>query len=192
MELEATPTDSTVVPTLSFDLSTPSDASEGWKVESVWGGDPSNPFAKHLEDILNRTTGYRILSQLAYRPVVAFLIIACSVVLWRKTRSAVSWRDGVALLVLGGCLVTRLMVAAIGWTAAYAAWSTLADRPWNSTSALPGFEGFVRSLGPAEGKKASSNGSEEPKAKNIAIAATTAEPGSATEPKPLEKNKTTV
>jgi hypothetical protein len=142
MELEATPTDSTVVPTLSFDLSKPSDASEGWKVESVWGGDPSNPFAKHLEDILNRTTGYRILSQLAYRPLVAFLIVACSVVLWRKTRSAVSWRDAVALVVLGVCLMTRSMVVAIGWTAAYAAWSTLADRPWNSTSALPGFEGF--------------------------------------------------
>jgi hypothetical protein len=187
MELEATPTDSTVVPTLSFDLSKPSDASEGWKVESVWGGDPSNPFAKHLEDILNRTTGYRILSQLAYRPLVAFLIVACSVVLWRKTRSAVSWRDGVASAVLGICLVTRSMVVAIGWTAAYAAWSTLADRPWNSTSALPGFEGFVRSLRPAEGKTTSSNGSEEPKAETIAVAETTAESGSATEIEPSEK-----
>jgi hypothetical protein len=178
MELKVTPSTSTAVPTLSFDLSTPTVASEGWKVENVWGGDPSNPVSKRLQDILNRTTGYRILSQLLYRPLVAFLVVVWSIVLWRKTRSAVSWRDAVALVVLIASLVSRNMIVAIGWTAAYAAWSTLADRPWNSTSALLGFEAFVRSLSPAAGSR-SSNDLEEPKAETIAVAATTtAEPGS--------------
>jgi hypothetical protein len=180
MELEVTPSTSTAVPTLSFDLSTPTVASEGWKVENVWGGDPSNPVSKRLQDILNRTTGFRILSQLAYRPLVAFLVVAFSVVLWRKSRSAVSWRDGVALVVLIASLVSRNMIVAIGWTAAYAAWSTLADRPWNSTSALPEFEAFVKRLRPAGGSKASSNGSDMPEIDTIPVAATTTtgEPGS--------------
>jgi hypothetical protein len=188
MELEVTLSDATTVPTLSFDLSTPSDASEGWKVESVWGGDPTSPIAKQIEDILNRTTGYRILSQLIHRPLVAFLVVAFSVVLWRKTRSSVSWRDGVALVVLVGCVATRSMIVAIGWTAAYAAWSTLADRPWNSTSALPGFEAFVRSLRSAGEARISNDDAEAPlKTETVAVAATTAESISETSLESSEK-----
>ena len=147
------PTSTQTVPTLSFDLEAPTDPSAGWKVTNVQGaGDGSNDFANKLQDLLRRTEAYSILNNLFYRHVVAVLVVAWSVVLWRKHRSAdtmLSWRDGLAGAMFVASVFWKDMVIAIGLTAAYAAWSTLAERPWNATGKLPGFEAFIASLKPA-------------------------------------------
>jgi hypothetical protein len=145
-----------VIPTLSFDLAAPTAASAGWTVKNVWAGDGegSNDFALKLEDILNRTETFSILDSLLYRHIIAVLVVAWSVLLWRKLRSTgtrVSWRDGLAVAMVLTAVVWRVMAVAIGCTAAYAAWSTLADRPWSLTGGLPGFDAFVASLRPVRG-----------------------------------------
>lgn len=141
----------TQIPTLSYDLVAPTAPSAGWTVSHVWGGDGTSTFAKQFQDILNRTEAFPILSRLFYRPVVAVLVVVWSAVLWRKARSrdtALSWRDAVAVVVFAASVLWREMVVAIGFTAAYAAWSTLADRSWSTTGKLPGFDAFIASLRP--------------------------------------------
>lgn len=145
------PTDTQNVPTVSFKLSKPTDASEGYTIDSSWisDGGEGNAYTKYLQNVLSRTKGYRMLGQILYRPVVGVLVLAWSFVLWRKHRStetAVTWRDAVALAMVVACVSSRNMIAAIGLTAAYAAWSTLADRSWNSTGKLPSFDTFLASL----------------------------------------------
>ncbi|GAB7327406.1 hypothetical protein MBLNU13_g11269t1 [Cladosporium sp. NU13] len=142
------------VPTLSFDLSAPTDPSSGWTVQKVWGadGDDSNDFAKQLQDILNRAETFSILNTLFYRHIVAVLVVVWSVVLWRKARAVgmrFGWWDGLAVVVCVASVLWRDMVLAIGGTAGYAAWAVLADRPWNGQGGLPDFETFVKGLKPA-------------------------------------------
>jgi hypothetical protein len=41
-------------PTPSFDISAPTDPSQGWTVKHVSGGDGTDAFALYLQDLLNR------------------------------------------------------------------------------------------------------------------------------------------
>lgn len=142
----------------NVEVASPSDpsTSEGWTVTPVWstGGDSnaSLAFAKGFQDILNRTESYPILSDVLYQPVVAVLVLAYTIVLWRKARAPtgiqITWRDAIAILALAACVYWRRMVLAIGLTGAYVAWSLLADGMWDrmATTAggkLPSFDFFL-------------------------------------------------
>lgn len=123
----------------------------GWTVTPQWGGDGSNDFAKQLQDILNRTVTRPILSDVLYRPIIAAIVLASTLALWKKIRSPngtskLSWRDALGLALVGSCVSMKWMLEAVALTAAYVAWSCLADRSWNSTGKLPDFETFLAGL----------------------------------------------
>lgn len=126
---------------------------DGWTVTPVWstGGDGTNDFAKHLQDILNRTVTRPILSDVAYHPLIAAIVLASTLTLWQKFRSpagtaGVSWKDALGLALIGSCVAGKWMLEAIALTAAYVAWSFLADRQWNTADKLPDFDIFLASL----------------------------------------------
>ena len=123
----------------------------GWTVTSQSGGDESIDLAQKLEDMLNRTVTRPILSDVLYRPIIAAIVLASTFALWKKIRSPngtskISWRDALGLALIGSCVSMKWMLEAIALTAAYVAWSALADRSWNSTGKLPDFEAFLASL----------------------------------------------
>jgi hypothetical protein len=129
-------------------------ATSGWTVTSQWGGDGSNDFAKKLQDILNRTVTRPILGDVLYHPIITAIVVASTFALWKKVRSrtggsTISWRDALGLALIGGCVRSKWMLEAIALTAAYVAWSLLADRPRNPTGKMPDFQTFLASLRPA-------------------------------------------
>lgn len=135
----------------------PDNPDEGWIVTPKGDDEASISYAKNLQDVLNRTRGYRILSEICFRPVVAVLVLVWTYVLWKKhARTAgpqLGWRDAVALVAVAACTFWRMMVPAIGLTTAYIAWSSLADMAWASNCDLPGFNTFVAGLQPADKNK---------------------------------------
>lgn len=180
----ATQTQTSSIPTLSFDLEAPTGSSSGWKVKNVWGVDADNPsdFAKQLQDILNRTETYSVLNTLFYRHIIAVLVVVWSAMLWRKLRSVdagFSWPDALGAVACVASVVWRDMALAIGVTAGYAAWVVLADRPWNGKGGLPSFEAFVEGLKPADNED--EEGSREKRAADPQTATPPAEPGAEAE-----------
>ena len=166
-------TSSRTLPTYSIDFGNSSSESaasafniSGWTVTSMSGGNGTDAFAKHLQDILNRTVTRPILSDVIYHPIIAVIVLASTFALWRKIRSptgtsALSWRDALGLALIGSCVAGKWMLEAIALTAAYVAWSSLIDRSWNKTGKLPDFDAFLASLHPAATPTATSNAATE-------------------------------
>lgn len=124
--------------------------SSGWTVTTT-GNNTNDDFARYIQNILNSTVTRPILSDLLYQPIVAAIVLASTFALWRKLRSpsgisALSWRDALGLALIGSCVAAKWMLEAVALTAAYVAWSSLADRQWNATSKLPDFDAFLASL----------------------------------------------
>jgi hypothetical protein len=139
------------IQSLSSTSTAPAATTAGWTVTSQSGGDESIDLAQKLEDMLNRTVTRPILSDVIYRPIIAAIVLASTFALWKKIRSPngtskISWRDALGLALIGSCVSMKWMLEAIALTAAYVAWSSLADRSWNSTGKLPDFEAFLASL----------------------------------------------
>jgi len=143
MSLPSTPASTTAAATTT-----------GWTVTPVSGGDGTDSVAKSLQDILNRMTTRPILSDVLYRPILAAITLAVTFAIQRKVRSptgitAVSWKDALGLVLIGACVLKKWILEAIALTAAYVAWSSLADRPWNAAGKTPEFEEFLATLRPA-------------------------------------------
>ena len=137
----------------------------GWTVTAT-GNNATDAFAKYIQDILNRTVTRPILSDVLYQPIVAAIVIALTFALSRKTlsstgASSLSWRDALGLVLIGSCVVKTWILEAVALTAAYVAWSSLAEGQWNATSRLPGFDAFLASLRPATVPTTSSDASTE-------------------------------
>lgn len=159
---------------IDFNPASSSQESEGWTVTPVWSEnspDASEAWAKDLQDILNRMQTHSILSDVLFRYVVAVLVLAWSVVLWRKFSRTLgpALKDAAALaavVAVAACVFWKQMVPAIGFTAAYIAWSSLADMSWISSDDLPGFNAFVASLKPADSVATGNLNTEDQKPPN--------------------------
>jgi len=179
------------------DLSLPSTSTTaatttGWTVTKVWG-DGDDDMAKSLQDILNRMTSRSILSDVLYRPILAAIIAAVTFAIQRKIRypidtAAVSWKDALGVALIGACVHQEWMLEAIVLTAAYVAWSFLADRPLNAGGKTPDFQTFLASLRPATDNDPTTKTSTEESPSATTNEATTTTPTSTDVPPPTDQS----
>lgn len=141
-------------------------SSEGWSVTPTDGASPeSAEHARKLQDILNRMEARMILGDVLFTFVLSTIILGLTFALWKRSRAGLGWYDGFIIAEIGLCVYLRHMAGAIGFTAAYLAWSTLVDRPHRQ---LPDYQTFVEGLPPAgEAADASEPAAPSPEAATL-------------------------